>query len=200
MDKRTADRILGEQWHTYVTDGDYDPEDVAEAVAPFGLEWPGLAPAPPGPWADADELALKVLADVVEGQRRLNQEHAKDETREIHHRKEDFALDRPYGSSEVAALFEQRDLALSFPYAAADVRTVLRSWEERFGTRLVGLAYDRLIVSVAAPVRTIAEAERISAEHFAFSSDTIVQDFDEILSVYAANQVLGSEVWAFWWD
>ncbi|MFG1812088.1 DUF4253 domain-containing protein [Streptomyces sp. NPDC049040] len=192
METRTADRILAEQWQTYVTDDDYEPEDVAEEVAPFGFEWPGLADAPSGPWADADQLALKVLADVAEGQQRQN-EMSK-------YGKVEFALRRPYRSAEVPALFEERHMTFVSPYGAADLCTILGSWEERFGTRLVGFADDRVIVSVAAPVRTIGEAERIAAEHFAFSPDTIVQDYDGILSVYAANQVLGCEVWSFWWD
>jgi hypothetical protein len=193
VDIRTADRILSEQWETYVKDVDYEPEDVAEEVAPFGMEWPGLAAAPSDPWVDADELALKVLAEVAEGQRRQNEESK--------YGKEQFALHRPYRSAEVLALFEERSLTPSFPYDAADLCTVLTSWEERFGTRLVGLAHDRVIVSVAASVRTIGEAERIAAEHFAFSPDTIVQAHDdETLSVYATNRVLDSEVWSFWWD
>lgn len=110
------------------------------------------------------------------------------------------AHSRPHRSAEVPTLFEERDLALGFPHTAADVCTVLRSWEDRFGVRRVGLADDRLIVSVAAPIRTLAEAEHVAAEHLAFSPDTIVQDHDEVLSAYAANQILNSQVWSFWWD
>jgi len=50
---------------------------------------------------------------------------------------------------------------------------VLRSWEDRFGIRLLALSYDRLTVSVSAPPRTLAEAEAIAVEHYAFSPDTI---------------------------
>jgi len=52
---------------------------------------------------------------------------------------------------------------------------VLRSWEDRFGIRLLALSYDRLTVSVSAPPRTLAEAEAIAVEHYAFSPDTIDQ-------------------------
>ncbi|MFF2521070.1 DUF4253 domain-containing protein [Streptomyces liangshanensis] len=197
---RAVERVLSEEWRGYVTDTDHDPEDVAEAVAPFGPEWPGLAPVVPGPWADADALALKVLAEVVEWQRRQHAEYAGDEARGVFGGQEEFALGRPYRSAEIPALFEERGPGFGFPYDTSDLVAVLASWEERFGTRLVGLAPHRLIVSVAARVRTIAAAERIAVEHFAFSTDTVVQGDDEVLSAHAAHQVLGREVWSFWWD
>ncbi|WP_308011798.1 DUF4253 domain-containing protein [Actinacidiphila acidipaludis] len=110
-------------------------------------------------------------------------------------------LDRPHLSKDLAGLAEESGLdGGRWPYDLADVVTVLRSWEERFGTRLVGRGDDRMVVSVAAPVTTSSEAEAIAAEHFAFASDTITQGDDESLRAYAAHQILGAQVWSFWGD
>jgi hypothetical protein len=43
--------------------------------------------------------------------------------------------------------------------------TVLRSWEMRFGAVVVELGADELVLAVAAPPQTSAEAVRVEAEH-----------------------------------
>ncbi len=77
---------------------------------------------------------------------------------------------------------------------------VLRSWEDRFGIRVVALGFDRLTLSVAAPPATLEEAEEIAAEHFAFCPDNITQGHHENLRAYARHDVLDRPVWSFWWD
>lgn len=58
----------------------------------------------------------------------------------------------------------------------AKISAVLRSWEDRYATRVVGLAgYATLYLSVAAPPRTYQDALHIAAEHFAFCPDNIWQ-------------------------
>ncbi|MBY8876443.1 DUF4253 domain-containing protein [Streptomyces sp. PLK6-54] len=136
--------------------------------------------------ADAGHVAARVLATLLEDDGAV----------------EDLGLlDRPHLSKDLAGLAEESGLdGGRWPYDLADVVTVLRSWEERFGTRLVGRGDDRMVVSVAAPVTTSSEAEAIAAEHFAFASDTITQGDDESLRAYAAHQILGAQVWSFWGD
>ncbi|WP_405860921.1 DUF4253 domain-containing protein [Streptomyces sp. NBC_00090] len=204
MHERTVDGILGESWESYaqeeianasehypgrdnVVDLFGEPASFDDVVAPFGAQWPGLAATPSEPWPDVEQVAAQVLADLTgDG----------DDTWEP------YILDRAYCSTELSALAEERGLAGAgcWPYDMSEMRIVLRSWEERFGARLVGLGYDRLILSVAAPVRTMSEAEAISAEHFAFSSDNITQGDDETLRAYAANHIMGKQMWSFWWD
>jgi len=82
----------------------------------------------------------------------------------------------------------------------ARLSAVLRSWEDRFGIRVVALGFDHLLVSVAAPPTTMAEAEAVAAEHFAFCPDTIWQGRDTTLRAYAENQLLDQPAWHFWWD
>jgi hypothetical protein len=76
---------------------------------------------------------------------------------------------------------------------------VLRSWEDRFGIRVVGLGFDVLVVSVAAPPTTLTEAEEIAAEHFAFCPDNVLQSGPGTLESYAES-LLREHTWTFWWD
>ena len=64
---------------------------------------------------------------------------------------------------------------------------VLRSWEDRFGIRVVALGFDQLLVSVATPPTTLAEARALAAEHFAFCPDNIRQGGDPTLPAYAEH-------------
>ncbi|MFB8247919.1 DUF4253 domain-containing protein [Streptomyces sp. NPDC055952] len=82
----------------------------------------------------------------------------------------------------------------------ARLSAVLRSWEDRFGVRVTALGFDHLLVSVAAPPATPADAEALAAEHVAFCPDHLEQGPDRRLRSYAANQVLNRPVWQFWWD
>lgn len=77
---------------------------------------------------------------------------------------------------------------------------VLRSWEDRFGIRVVALGFDTLIVSVGRPPTTEAEARALAAEHFAFCPDNINQSTLNSLDAYAEKALLNQETWSFWWD
>jgi hypothetical protein len=74
---------------------------------------------------------------------------------------------------------------------------VLRSWEDRFGARLleVGFADVRLLVS--SPPCTLEAALPIAAEHFAFSEEAHGRPgaVDDI-----ARAIVGNPFWDFWWD
>lgn len=79
-----------------------------------------------------------------------------------------------------------------------EISAVLRSWEDRFGARVVKLGFDTLSLSVAEPPTTIGHARHLAAEHHAFCPDNIWQGgvtFEE----YALG-LIGSAHWPFWWD
>jgi hypothetical protein len=79
-----------------------------------------------------------------------------------------------------------------------EISAVLRSWEDRFGVRVVKVGFDTLYLSVAAPPTTIEQARRLTAEHHAFSPDALWQGgvtFEEY-----AEGLIGSTAWSFWWD
>jgi hypothetical protein len=82
---------------------------------------------------------------------------------------------------------------------AGVLSAVLRSWEDRFGARLLALETDRLHLSVAAPPRTTAEALAVAAEHFALCPDTVWQGYGTLRG-YAEEGLLGTPHWTFWWD
>jgi len=79
-----------------------------------------------------------------------------------------------------------------------ELAAVVRSWEERFGARVVSIGFDTLHLSVAAPPRDLDQALHIAAEHFAFCPDNVWQG-PEYLRTYAAGLV-DLNAWNFWWD
>jgi Domain of unknown function (DUF4253) len=62
----------------------------------------------------------------------------------------------------------------------------MRSWEDRFGARVIGVGFADLYVSVAAPPATLDEALPVAAEHFAFCPDNIWQGHPHTLTGYAS--------------
>ncbi|MFH8476864.1 DUF4253 domain-containing protein [Streptomyces sp. NPDC018000] len=174
--------------------GDHDAEDVLsefwEAYAPDELdadnEWPGLAPAPSVSGPDtADDLATEIADQLtdpggpLEGLR--------------------IALAPARRSADIPAAIGWTG-PLNHENDVARLCAVLRSWEDRFGIRVVALGFDTLIVSVGRPPTTIEEARALAAEHFAFCPDNLNQSTLSSLDAYAEKALLDQETWAFWWD
>jgi Domain of unknown function (DUF4253) len=82
--------------------------------------------------------------------------------------------------------------------ADEELSAVLRSWEQRFGARVVALT-DAMYVSVAAPPRTHEHAEHLALEHLLLCSDNLWDGADETLAGYV-DQILGADLWKFRWD
>ncbi|RPF33687.1 uncharacterized protein DUF4253 [Streptomyces sp. TLI_185] len=76
---------------------------------------------------------------------------------------------------------------------------LLRSWEERFGARVVGAFGGELFASVARPPLDLPHAERLALEHVLSTADNIVDDPPTPFPEYAAGLV-GRTEWRFWWD
>ncbi|WP_328790352.1 MULTISPECIES: DUF4253 domain-containing protein [unclassified Streptomyces] len=183
-DDHHVEPVLREFWSAVVP----DPEEGAEGeelIAPFGRDWPGLAEGgtasdgPGGPDAVACGLADGLIASGVLPSPRLALVPAA------------RGADVPTAMGWCGPTNHETDTAL--------ISTVLRSWEDRFGARVVALGFDELHVSVAAPPRTIAHALPVAAEHFAFSPDNVWQGSGSIRA-YADEAVTGSNHWGFWWD
>lgn len=202
---RTVEQILGERWEEYAQEAlaeagqDYpgramvveafgEPEPFEELIAPFGPRWPGAAAPPAGPRTDPDELAAYVLATLADDE-------------EVSEGDAWGVVQRVSRSTDVPSLADERGLPDLWSSDVEEMCTVLRSWEDRFGIRLLALNRERLVVSVAAPPTTMAEALAVAAEHFAFSPDTITQAGDhDTLRTFAAHELLGKQMWSFWWD
>jgi hypothetical protein len=152
--------------------------DLAEPAAdldPFGRYSPG--PAPPGeprvdPGAVADRCAARLSG-------------------------------RPLG---LAAVGRGADALAAMGWQGArhhnpwtaPLAAVVRSWEDRFGVRVVGVGFNTLDLSVAAPPVTMTHALHVAAEHWTFCPEIIVQG-PGTLAEYAEG-ILGRDAWDFFWE
>ncbi|WP_351234525.1 DUF4253 domain-containing protein [Streptomyces sp. NPDC002133] len=195
-----AEEVLAAFWEEYASDELAAPEDhpgrdtvvevfgeppaEGETGEPCGTAWPGLAPAA-APGDDPDEVAAEIADALL----------AEDSGLMLPR----LALVPARRSADIPAALGWTG-PLNHENDVARLCSVLRSWEDRFGIRVVALGFDQLVVSVAAPPTTTAGAEAVAAEHFAFCPDNITQGSFPALREYAAKAVLGRSAWSFWWD
>jgi hypothetical protein len=79
------------------------------------------------------------------------------------------------------------------------IGAVLRSWEERFGARLLRIGADAVLQVLAErPPRTIEVATQFAAECYAFADE--VEHRAELTIRGIAERLVGAPVWSFWWD
>ncbi|MEU9479259.1 DUF4253 domain-containing protein [Streptomyces sp. NPDC048191] len=175
-----AEDVLAEYWEEETEDG-----EIAEEIEPFGAEWPGLAPAPAALSADPDTRAAQVADALV-----------RDPESEIE--RAHLALVPARRSADIPAAIGWTG-PVNYEGDVARMCAVLRSWEDRFGIRVVALGLGTLVVSVAAPPATQEDAEAVAAEHFAFCPDNVLQGDRDTLRTYAKDLV-GASTWTFWWD
>ncbi|MEV0907348.1 DUF4253 domain-containing protein [Streptomyces hokutonensis] len=197
-----AEEVLEEFWEEYVADelapdADYPGKEAVvensgeqaaydETIAPYGPAWPGLAPATdPEPAVDPDIRAAEIADFLTESSSRLKEPR--------------LALVPARRSADIPAAIGLSG-QINYEGDVARLCAVLRSWEDRFGTRVVALTFDQLVLSVAAPPTTQEEAEAVAAEHFAFCPDNITPGHHDALRAYAQHEVLNQQVWSFWWD
>jgi Domain of unknown function (DUF4253) len=167
-------------------------EDEAEnpyfirARMPFTRQFPGLAPPAATPWPlAARQDALDFLLPRMRG----------------------TLLPRPAARIGLVAASRPADVLAAIGWGGVANRghdflltvvTVLRSWEDRFGARLLDVGFADVRLLVERPPRTLAAAERIAAEHYVFCDECSGEGLKDIPSI-AASLVL-APVWAFWWD
>ncbi|WP_393097779.1 DUF4253 domain-containing protein [Streptomyces sp. LN325] len=195
-----AEDVLAEFWDEYAAeelgaDVDYPGKQAVvevfgeqpaydEKVAPFGPAWPGLAPATEQE-TDPDTRAAEIADSLTDSGSWLKEPR--------------LALVPARRSADIPAAIGWSG-PVNHDGDVARLCAALRSWEDRFGIRVVALTFDQLVLSVAAPPTTRDEAEAVAAGHFAFCPDNITQGHHETLRAYAEHEVLGRRVWSFWWD
>jgi Domain of unknown function (DUF4253) len=174
-----VESVLARMWADAADDeGDEDADDEAERVAviaPFE-QWPGLAP-PGEAQGSPDQIADRYARVVLDGSARLGL----------------VAAGR--GADALATV------GWSGPTNYAEtgkISAVVRSWEDRFGVRVVGVGFDTLRLSLAAPPTTLDQALPIAAEHFAFCPDNVWQAVGSVAAY--AEELVGADSWTFWWD
>lgn len=153
------------------------PEDDDTILAPFGAEWPGLAPPGSGggdPERAAGDLAAVLLAEPL----RLGLVAA--------------------GSGADALAAAGWSGPTNHASDTGRLAAVLRSWQGRFGVRVVGAGFDTLQLSVGAPPVTPEHALRVAVEHFAFCPDLVHQGTGSLTEY--AEELTGATTWWFWWD
>ncbi|PJE94537.1 hypothetical protein CUT44_30490 [Streptomyces carminius] len=158
-----------------------EPAD-GTALRPYGRRWPGLAPSPArrgDPDTAAASLARSLVAHGTLRDPRIALAPAR------------RSAGIPDAIGWTGTLAHGADTA---PYGA-----VLRSWEERFGTRVVALETEVLHLSVASPPRSVDQALPVAAEHYAFCPAVIRQGAGDLVR-YAEKWLVGRGHWSFWWD
>jgi hypothetical protein len=178
--------LLANWWRVYTDDDDDDDalssEERLAVTAPYGDCWPGLAPLPAGqrePEACAEKFADFLL-------------------REQPHMRLGLVAADCGADALVAAGWSG---PANYTNDTSEIAAVLRSWEERFGARVVGAeGHATLLLSVAAAPSGIDEALAVAAEHFAFCPDNIWQGSEPYTLAAYAERLIGQHCWAFWWD
>ncbi|GAA4589426.1 hypothetical protein BJY16_008891 [Actinoplanes octamycinicus] len=181
--------LLREWFDAQVPDEDEDDPDFASVLR----EWPGLAPAtlgraPAGAHAAGGAGGIDPEAHAAEVAELLVDAGQVSRAR--------LGVVRCERSADIPALIGWTG-PVNHENDTAKICAVLRSWETRFGVRLLSLGFDTMILSVAAPPADLAAARLLSAEHLAFCADSVggITELEE----YAA-ELVGSTQWDFWWD
>jgi hypothetical protein len=182
-DGHDAAELLAGWWASHTeTDEEDDalsPAERLEVTAPYGRQWPGLAERRRAP-VDPDEHAGRCVEELLRASPGL--------------RLGLVAADR--GSDALTTAGWQG--AVNYTNDTAELSAVLRSWEDRFGVRVIGVGFAELHLSVAAPPRDQAEALRVAAEHFAFCPDNVWQGVSPLVAY--AEHLVDAPLWQFWWD
>jgi hypothetical protein len=188
IDDFDAEEILREEWLDWFPTGadadgeddeDYSEDDdwPRERFAPFTRHFPGLAPALDQPAAPG------VLTDALAGLRPARIGLA--------------AADRP---ADALAAMGWCPGNWNIP-GHLEAAAVVRSWEDRFGARLLEVGMDSFKVLVERPPTTLAEAESIAIEHALFADEVTCAGREGMRQVSdIAPRLLKSPIWGFWWD
>jgi Domain of unknown function (DUF4253) len=173
IDGMDAAQVLEGWWWVPSEDEFGEDEELREMFAPFSARFPGLAPAV------AEEPDPEVMRRAV------------------------FQYTRPARIGLVPAV-RPADILPRIGWAgacnhrtASELAVVLRSWEDRFGARLLEVGFDDIRLLVSRPPQTLAAAQPIAAEHFAFS-DEAHKGLRRVGAI--AHALVNNPFWDFWWD
>jgi hypothetical protein len=178
IDAHDVAGFLAAEWAANADPNEELLQEDPEFLLPFDGDWPGLAA--PGeltcdPGTVADRCAEQACDD--DGDLRLG-----------------LVPVRRAADALVATGWTG---AANYFQPVAPLAAVVRSWEDRFGARVVGLGGATALLSVAAPPVTFAHALQVAAEHLMCCPDTILGA--RTLAEYAEG-ICGETTWSFWWD
>jgi hypothetical protein len=196
VDAIDVERWLADSWARFREEQvEYLEVDDSErhAGVPEGIEppdfdpgppydtWPGLAPAAPDipdPELAARYMVTKIYPDLSQGQDYIGLVPAR-------------------RSADIPAVMGW--LGATNHIDPGTLSAVLRTWEDRFGVRVIGMTGATLYVSVAAPPAALEQATHVALEHLLVCPDNIYQSSAEIFPRYV-TRLPGIPFWPFWWD
>ena len=176
--------MLRENWRRQTTEyDDYDEEDeeyqddyfarsIAQDVAPFSRrQFPGLAQA------EDHQLSIGQFDQVLSGLGPAR-----------------VGLVPAGRPADALPMLGWNDaLVTAVPKAA-----VLRSWEDRFGARLLRVGLAEFSVLARRPPRALESAQHLAAEQWAFCNEFGGTGLHDVSGITAS--LMKSPVWTFWWD
>jgi Domain of unknown function (DUF4253) len=175
LDDLNAADVLTESWQTRRPPA--ESEDSSGELAPFGRDFPGLAPA------TTERLSMAELQQVL------------------------LALPPSFVGLVAASRSADVPAVLGWGPSAADqsassrsvqISVVLRSWEARFGARLLQLGPAvSLRLLIERPPRSIEAVSQVAAEHYAFC-DQRAEGASDIADISAG--LVGAPIWTCGWD
>ncbi|MET8333627.1 DUF4253 domain-containing protein [Streptosporangium canum] len=174
IDNYHAAAFMAEVWSDWI---ERAHADQLELLAPFGPQCPG--PAASGQLA-ADPA---VVADWYAGL--------------VAERRTPLGLVAAERGADALAVMGWQG-ALNHNEWMVPLAAVVRSWEDRFGARVVGIGFNTLDLSVAAPPVTPEHALHVAAEHWTFCPDSVVYSAGTLVDY--AEEIRGRNAWSFWWD
>lgn len=166
--------VLAHGWDSYMSD-DQD-EELAAEIAPFSVQFPGLAP-PEQIRLDEGELqrALGSLSPARIGL---------------------IPATRPADVLAVLHWVTTDQYPDPLPLSA-----VLRSWEDRFGARLLEVGHAAIKLFAERPPHDLEAAQRVAAEHYAFCDECAGHTGLARTTIpEVAPALVNAPIWSFWWD
>ena len=178
VDQLEPGEVLATSWADSL-DLDNDDPDQLEVIAPFSLQFPGMAPA------QAEELSRAERANALTWFRPAR-----------------VGLVPARRPADVLALVGFNGTVNRYQ-TPAQFTAVLRSWEERFGSVLVEVGFDHIRLLVQRPPRTRQAAEAVAAEHWAMCDEfwpTGPPDYALTTVGEIAAYIKDAPYWGFWLD
>ena len=176
--------LLADRWRDWVSWPQEEDAETIERRWPFTLEWPGLAAAEHTPLTESErQHGLDVVLPQIRAANR--------ETPEAR-----VGLVAAERAADVLAVIGWGGLG-DRGESVLPLTAVLRSWEDRFGARLIDIGFADLRLFVERPPRTLKAAQRLAAEQ-AVLADDCIDGAREIPNL--APRLVNAPIWTFWWD
>jgi hypothetical protein len=176
IDRIDVARLLSGWWWSDLSDEEFEEggEELRAMLGPTGRRFPGLAPATS---REIDpELARRALGQYTR----------------------DARIGLVPASRPADVLPRLGWQGACNGRTPVEIAAVLRSWEDRFGARLLEVGFAAIRLLVARPPQTLRAAQQVAAEHFAFSDEAGRTGLRGVTEI--APALVNNPFWDVWWD